>query len=432
VSPQAIEVTLSDAAWLQQGTLAELLRILSANGEEARVIGGAVRNTLLGLPRGDIDIATTCVPNEVIRRAIEAGFKPVPTGIEHGTVTVIANARTFEVTTLREDVKTYGRKAAVRFGRDWRRDAERRDFTLNALSASSHGTVYDYVGGLDDLKTRRVRFIGDASQRIREDYLRILRFFRFHAAYGEGGPDEDALVACIRERSGLEQLSRERVRAELMKLLVAKRAAATLEVMADSGILLQVLGGVPIVPAFARMADIEAALQRAEDPVLRLGAIAVLVAEDAVRLTERLRLTNVERDRLLSAANVWFRVEECIREPHMLRALLYRLGETSYRDALLLAWVRFGAAVESNDWASAFALPDRWRPPAFPIRAADFIERGIARGPRLGAALSDAEAAWVAAGFPEDEHSRAELIERCAQRYRPESLPDSPSPTAWE
>ena len=209
-----------DAAWLQAGHLTDLLAVLDRAGEEARVVGGAVRNALLGEPLGDIDIATTALPAEVVRRTQAAGFKAVPTGIEHGTVTVVVLGRPFEVTTLREDVETFGRHAKVAFGRDWKRDAERRDFTMNALSAARDGTVYDYVGGLADVEARRVRFIGDAATRIAEDYLRILRFFRFHAAYGEGALDPAGVAACIAGRAGLEQLSRERIRIEILKLLL--------------------------------------------------------------------------------------------------------------------------------------------------------------------------------------------------------------------
>ena len=214
-----------DAAWLRQGVVAQLIALLSDGGEETRVVGGAVRNALLGEPHGDIDLATTAVPDEVMQRAAAAGFKPVPTGIEHGTVTVVIDSKPYEVTTLREDVETFGRHANVRFGRDWKKDAERRDFTMNALSASSDGVVHDHVGGIADLKVRRVRFIGDAATRIAEDHLRILRFFRFHARYGIGEPDRTALDACIAGRGGLDGLSRERVWAELRKLLAAPRAA---------------------------------------------------------------------------------------------------------------------------------------------------------------------------------------------------------------
>src|SRR3981081_4108005 len=190
--------SLGDAPWLKSGAAARVLALLSGNGEEARVVGRAVRNALLNMPTGDIDIATTAVPDEVIRRAKAAGIKSAPTGIEHGTVTLIVDAQPFEITTLREDVETFGRKARVAFGRDWVRDAERRDFTINGLSVDADGVVHDHVGGLDDVLAKRVRFIGDPSQRIAEDYLRILRFFRLHAAYGAGEPDRNGYLACIR------------------------------------------------------------------------------------------------------------------------------------------------------------------------------------------------------------------------------------------
>ena len=234
-----------DAAWLREGALPRLLAVLDRDGEEARVVGGAVRNTLLGEPVHEYDVATTAVPEEVVRRVQSAGFKAVPTGIAHGTVTVVIDRHPFEVTTLRLDVETYGRHAKVEFGRDWAGDAHRRDFTINALSVAADGSIYDYTNGLADLAARRVRFIGEAKTRIAEDYLRILRFFRFHAACGHGDPDHEGLHACIEARDGLDQLSRERVRMETMKLLLAARATPTLAVMSEVGLLLRVLGGVP-------------------------------------------------------------------------------------------------------------------------------------------------------------------------------------------
>src|SRR6201993_889673 len=208
---------LGDAPWLTSGPAARVLALLNDGGEEARVVGGAVRNALLKVPIGDIDIATTALPDEVIRRAKAKGIKSVPTGIEHGTVTLVVDAQPFEVTTLREDTETFGRKAKVAFGRDWVHDAERRDFTINGLSVDADGVVHDHVGGLDDILAKRVRFIGDPRQRIAEDYLRILRFFRIHAAFGEGEPDRDGYLACIRGRNGLDSLLAERVRMEMLK-----------------------------------------------------------------------------------------------------------------------------------------------------------------------------------------------------------------------
>src|SRR6202165_2614497 len=241
---------LDDAPWLKSGPAARVLGLLNGDGEEARVIGGAVRNALLKIPMGDIDIATTALPEEVVRRATAAGVKSVPTGIEHGTVTLVVDSQPFEVTTLREDTETFGRKAKVAFGRDWTRDAERRDFTINGLLVDADGVVHDYVGGLDDVVAKRVRFIGDPNRRIAEDYLRILRFFRLHAAYGAGEPDRAGYLACIRPRAGLASLSAERVRMEMLKLMVAQGAPGAITAMADGGLLLPVFGGVAYTGPF--------------------------------------------------------------------------------------------------------------------------------------------------------------------------------------
>ena len=315
------------SSWLKEKPLADLLAVLDRDGEEARVVGGAVRNALLGLPHGDIDIATTAPPAEVTRRAQAAGFKAVPTGVDHGTVTVVIEGRPFEVTTLREDVETFGRHATVKFGRDWKRDAQRRDFTMNGLSLSPDGEVHDDVGGVADLKARRVRFIGDAATRIAEDYLRILRFFRFHAYYGEGHPDAEGLHAVIAARAGLEQLSRERVRMELMKLLLAPHAVPVLAVMAEAGLLGPVLGGVPHLAGFSNMAKVEAAIGVTPDAARRFGALGVWVAEDAERLWQRLRLSNAEHERL-AALDGWWRVSPAISEASA-RELIYRSARST-------------------------------------------------------------------------------------------------------
>jgi poly(A) polymerase len=404
-----------EADWLRHGALAALLALLDRDGEEARVIGGAVRNTLLAEPPGDIDIATTATPEVVTARAEAAGFKAVPTGIDHGTITVVAEGHPHEVTTLREDVETYGRHAKVVFGRDWRRDAERRDFTMNALSVARDGTLFDYVGGLDDLTARRVRFIGEPQQRIAEDYLRILRFFRFHAAYGEGAPDAAALAACIRARRELDALSRERVRAEMLKLLVARNAAPVLSVMSETGLLLCVLAGVTLPLGLRRMTEIEASLALAPDAIRRLGALALFTAEDAERLRERLRLANAEHERLLAMADRWWHISVETAEQDG-RAALYRLGRTHFTDRVCLAWSRAGLGITDPRWHELARLPERWTPPDFPLKAADMMARGVEKGPALGAALRAAEEVWIAADFPTDAADIAVIADAAARR----------------
>jgi poly(A) polymerase len=402
-----------DAPWLSEAPLGDLLAVLDRDGEEARVVGGAVRNALLGEPHGDIDIATTALPQEVARRVAAAGFKPVPTGIEHGTITVVAAGTPFEVTTLREDIETFGRHAKVAFGRDWRRDAERRDFTMNALSAGRDGTVYDYVGGLDDVAARRVRFIGDAATRIAEDYLRILRFFRFHAAYGEGALDPAGVAACIAGREGLERLSRERVRMEVIKLLAARHPVPALAMMTEAGLLERVLGGVALLASFANMTKLEATLGVAGDAARRLGALAVSVLEDADRLRERLRLANAEYERLASMADGWWHMSSELSEESA-RVLLYHLGPERFIDRVLLAWSRSPQGAADQPWHALATLPARWTAPTFPLRAAHFIARGVPKGPRLGATLAAAEQAWIAAGFPRDKAALSAIADAAA------------------
>ena len=407
---------LPDASWLGAPALARALSILNGGGEEARVVGGAARNALMGLPLSDIDIATTAPPEEVVRRATADGLKTVPTGIEHGTVTLVIDGTPFEVTTLRQDVETFGRKAKVAFGRDWKIDAERRDFTMNALSISPDGTVHDYVDGLADVRARRVRFIGDPALRIGEDYLRILRFFRFHASYARGAPDPAGLHACIAARDGLRSLSRERVRAELMKLLVAPFAVQTIAVMAEAGFAALLLGGVPLLASFANMIKVEEAAAVAPDAVRRLGALGVLITEDAERLREKLRLFNAENARLAAMADRWWRISPTLGEAGA-RALLYRLGPTSYVDRVLIAWTRAPQGAADPAWRSLAALPMHWTAPRFPLKSAALLARGVARGPALGAAMRAAEEAWIAAEFPLDKIALDRIADdaaRCA------------------
>jgi poly(A) polymerase len=404
---------LGDAVWLKDGDVARLLAVLDRDGEEARVVGGAVRNALMRLAVGEIDVATTALPDEVARRAAAAGFKTAPTGIEHGTVTVIVDGGPFEVTTLRQDVETFGRKARVAFGRDWAADAERRDFTINALSVSADGKVFDYVGGLADIAARKVRFIGEARQRIAEDYLRILRFFRFHAWYGVGVPDAGGLQACVSGRAGLDMLSRERVRMELLKLVLAPHPTPTLAVMAEAGILGTVLGGVPLLASFENMTKVEAAAGVEPGPVRRLGALGVTVKEDAERLSQRLRLANAETESLM-ALESWWRVSPAAGA-QVARALLYRLGPQSFLDRVLVAWSRSPAGAADGAWCDLATLPRRWTAPVFPLKAADFMKRGVAAGPNLGGALRAAKDAWIEADFPTGPAALEAIAERAVR-----------------
>jgi tRNA nucleotidyltransferase/poly(A) polymerase len=406
---------LDDAPWLRSGPAARVLALLNGDGEETRVVGGAVRNALLGVPIGDIDIATTALPTEVVRRAKASNIKSVPTGIEHGTVTLVVDGKPFEVTTLREDIETFGRKAKVAFGRDWVRDAERRDFTINGLSVDAQGVVHDYVGGLMDIAARRVRFIGDANLRIAEDYLRILRFFRIHAAYGAGEPDRAGYLACIGGRAGLATLSAERVRMEVMKLMVAQGTAGAVAAMAEGGLLLPIFGGVAYTGPFAAMIEAERALGLAPSAIRRLAALAVAVTEDARRLSVRLRLTNQETKALDSMGHRWWRLAGM--DEARARRRLYRLGAERYRDRLMLAWARAGDEANPAHWRELATLPERWSAPKFPLKAADFVVRGIAEGPALGHVLALAEDAWLAADFPSDAPALEAIADHTVTRF---------------
>lgn len=408
------EPLLADAPWLTAGGTARVLQLLGSDGEEARVVGGAVRNALLGLAPGDIDIATTALPDEVIRRAKAAGIKSVPTGIDHGTITLVIDGHPYEVTTLRQDTETFGRKAKVAFGRDWVKDAERRDFTMNGLSVDARGVVHDHVGGVSDAKARRVRFIGDPDQRIAEDYLRILRFFRIHAAFGAGEPDRDGYLACIRGRAGLANLSAERVRMEMLKLLLAGGAAASVLAMAEGGLLQPLVGGVVYTGPLATMIAIERELGLAASGTRRLAALTVAVTEDAKRVATRLRLSNAETKALDSMGHRWWRL--ATKDEADARRLLYRLGAERYHDRVLLGWARAAEDVRSPRWRALAELPQRWTAPKFPLRAADFIARGLAEGPALGHVLTLAEDAWLAAEFPLEEAALAAIADQAAAR----------------
>jgi poly(A) polymerase len=408
---------LADRRLLQTGRLARALAALDGDGEETRLVGGAVRDLALGQAVGDFDLATTALPEIVMKRARAAGFGVAPTGLAHGTVTVIVDGRPIEATTLRRDVDTDGRHAKVAFGRDFRDDALRRDFTINALSLTADGTVHDYVGGLIDLAAHRVRFIGEARRRIREDYLRILRFFRFSARYGDGKLDRAGFEAAIAEREGLAILSRERVRAELMKLFVAPRASQVLAAIGGAGLLLPLVAGQTDWARFARLAALETAGEMSPDPVLRLGALCVLIEEDAERLRERLRLSNAETDRLAVLARGLADLHDGEAPPSLgaLRQLLFERRRQGALDALALFQADSGA--DGDDWrfirARAFLLstPE----PTLPITGADVVARGVTHGQRVGATLKKLQALWIRAGFPREPETLARLLDQALE-----------------
>ncbi len=407
---------LEDLAPLRQGPLAKALRALNGEGEETRLIGGAVRDLALGESAFDFDLATTATPEEVIRRGRRAGFKVALTGVAHGTVTLVVNGRPIEVTTLREDVETDGRHAKVAFGRDFSADARRRDFTINALSLDPDGRVHDSLGGLDDLALGRVRFIGDAEARIREDYLRILRFFRFSARFGGGAIDREGLDAAIRLRGGMARLSRERVRAEVLKLIVAPHAADVVRTMGECGFLEPLLGGMGYPGRLARLLAVEEARGTEPDALLRLAALAVALPEDADRLHDRLRLANAEWRRLAAAASALTPLHGIETPPGVrdLKKLLFAAKRRAARDALTLAEAESNASADDAIFAEADRFLAETPEPKLPVGGADLAARGIPGGPRVGEILSAFRDLWVEAGFPSDPEAVDLLLKKAA------------------
>jgi len=394
------------ADWLGGANTQAVFQALMAEGHVVRAVGGAVRNSLLGEPVADIDLATTALPEDTMRLAQAAGLRVIPTGLAHGTVTVLSNRRPFEVTTLRRDVATDGRRADVAFTDDWLSDAHRRDFTINALYADPDGTVIDPIGGLEDLAARRIRFIGDPIARIREDYLRILRFFRFFAQYGTGQPDADGVMACVRERGGLKQLSGERVHQELTKLLGAQEAGYSVTIMYNHGLFGALLPVAPRPATFHRLLALDAALGLPSLPMVRLAALAVHVREDATRLADRLKVSNADRHVLEDAASCCPGATFPASEAE-LRIHLYKLGPQRFQNMVRLYWARTARSVDDAALGRALSLPDKWTVPAFPVSGGDIIARGIPPGPRVGDLLAELEAGWISGNF---SAGRAELL----------------------
>ena len=375
--------------WMSEPTTEAVMKALGAEGGSARFVGGCVRDVLLGRAIGDIDIATPLLPQEVMRRLEAAGIRAVPTGLAHGTVTAVMAPRHFEVTTLRRDVETFGRHARVEFTDDWAEDARRRDFTMNALFLDPYGTVFDPVHGLSDLFAGHVRFVGDAATRIREDVLRVLRFYRFHAWLGRGTADAAARAACRVSAPLVSTLSGERVQAELMKLLRAADPAATLALMAEDGVLGKILPATRPLDILRRLVRLERSNDLEADALRRLGAV---IAGDAEGVARRLKLSNAERDRLIALEGAL----DLAGDAPALRRLLYRLGRETYIDRALMTAAQAGATRKLRGLLAAAA---RWRKPVFPLSGGDVTALGLAPGPEIGRLLAALEDWWEEGDF---------------------------------
>ena len=382
-------MTLPGAPWRSRPGMAKLLEALGAAAGETRFVGGCVRDTLLGLEVSDVDLATTIPPEEVIARLEKARIKAVPTGLAHGTITAVSGGAPVEVTTLRRDVSTDGRRATVAFTEDWREDAARRDFTINALSADpASGEVFDYFGGLADLDARKVRFIGAPLQRIAEDHLRILRFFRFHARFGAGAPDQAGLKACAARANDLMALSRERIADELLKLLAMPDPTPTVALMIEHGILKPVLPEIESARRLEALIETERKAAAGPAAIRRLAALLPSDPGIAESVGGRLRLSKRSAKRLVLAA------EPQVEAPER---LAYWIGLDAAVDRLLLS---------GNPGIEAL---DGWQRPRLPVSGGDLVGRGLVQGPIVAATLQAIEKEWVESGFPSDI---AALVER--------------------
>ena len=392
---------LPDAEWRHREGLAQLVEVLG----DARFVGGSVRDTLLGIPVSDLDVATPLSPQRVVELLKAAKIRAVPTGIEHGTITAVLESGPVEVTTLRRDVSTDGRRATVAFTDDWREDAARRDFTINALYADpATGEIFDYFGGLADLEARHVRFIGDPLQRIAEDHLRILRFFRFLARFGDAA-DPAALDACTARAKDLMALSRERIRDELLKLLVARDAVRVLRLMVERGIFEPVLPEIDSegVERLRRLAGAEESTGTPADPLRRLAALIPQDARIGDTIGARLKLSKVERRSLVSALTPFQGA------PY---ALTYRIGARAAINRILLS------DLEASDKHLAVRNLCTWEVPVFPLSGGMLVDRGIRRGPEVANVLRLIEDQWIAEGFPDASRVLEIADEAVAQALR--------------
>lgn len=389
--------------WMTDPRTRAVMAALTAAGMPARFVGGCVRNAILARSVGDIDIATPAEPAQVMALLAGARIKAIPTGIDHGTVTAISDGKPFEITTLRKDVETMGRHARVAFTDDWVADAERRDFTMNALYADADGTLYDPTGGLADLQAGRVRFVGDPARRISEDYLRILRFFRIYAHYGTPPADVAALAACRAHAAGLRTLSAERIAQEFLKLLAAADPATVMRLMREVGVLDVVLPEATHVERLAALTGIDDG-----DPLRRLAAVLALPAEQVPAVAERLRLSLRDRDRLQRAAGSDVVIDVDRRTA---RALLYRLGPESFVDQ---AYLR--AAERGQSPAALLQLARDWQPPAFSLRGDDVLALGVEKGPAIGRLLRAVEEWWLERDFAPGRDELLAELRRAAGR----------------
>jgi poly(A) polymerase len=391
---------LTDRSWLDAAATRALIAALDAGRVDFRFVGGAVRDGLLGRRVADIDVATPARPEEVVRAVAAAGLQAIPTGIAHGTVTAMVGRHPFEITTLRRDVETDGRHAVVAFTDDWRADAARRDFTMNALYADRDGAITDFFGGEADARAGHIRFIGDPAQRIAEDALRILRFFRFHAWYGRGPLDAEGLAACVGLAGMIDRLSGERIRVELFKTLAAPDPAPSWAAMIDAGVMAHSLAAATRLERLSAMVALERALELPADPLRRLAALTGAPPADLVAsLKDRIKFSNRDEAHLRSFAGLADRIGLVARRQY--GQALYGAEPAWLRDAAMLAHVETGAP-NAETLAGLSRFIDGWTEPKFPLTGADLQAAGMKPGPDMGRRLAELERWWIEADFAPD------------------------------
>jgi poly(A) polymerase len=379
--------------WLKEPSLQTVFTTIAVAGGQARVAGGAIRSAVMGESVGDIDLATTLSPKKITEIFRIAGHSVYPTGIDHGTVTVVIGHHTYEITTLRKDVTTDGRRAIVSFTDDWREDALRRDFTMNALYCDANGKIYDYTNGYEDILRNRIIFVGAPAVRIKEDYLRILRYFRFLSAYKNLKPDNAGLAACVKLREGLFTLSAERIAGEMFKLLVGPRAVSILKLMAKHNVLKNVIAHNDEFRTISRLPP---------DAILR----AFVLAKKPSALQDEWRLSNGQAKRIESLLETVLPSPK-LRENEQ-RRILYEVGEQAWLDSVHVAWARSRAPLTDRTWKRMVSLPSRWPVPIFPVSGRDLVELGHTPGPDMGMHLKHLEERWIASDF---KSSKQDLLE---------------------
>ena len=409
------------AEWMDAADARALFEALEGRGADVRFVGGCVRDAVLGRPATDIDLATDALPERVMEIFRGRGIRVVPTGVDHGTVTAIPGARPFQVTTLRRDVETDGRRAVVHFTTDWAEDAARRDFTMNALSATRDGVVYDYVDGLADLEAGRVRFIGRAADRIGEDHLRILRFFRFYAHYATAPPDGAALDACRAAAGRLDGLSGERIWHELSRTLTAPAPGPVFRLMKDTGVLRAVFPAEPHIERLEALAALEAMTRMSPDPVRRLAALATFTRREASGIAARLRLSRAEAGKL-DRLNTERGQTGPAMEDRALRRALHRVGAADVGEMILLDWADGivddpgQATLSARGWKRILDAVRDFTPSVLPISGEDVMACGVSAGPDVGRYLDAVEEWWIDRAFAPDRNACLDRLRQVVRR----------------